>query len=204
VTFLPRHGDETAAGNLNGHARILWSPILLSLPTPMGFSGGVVSDVLDVRPSLDAPTRRARYLERREYAAPPPDFGLRLGDLQRLVPLSVVDGGGVVFPREREAGLTVLPADGPATPELVDTPWPEAAHETGDWDLTARLLFDPDGTVRAVLIEDPAGEPSVNRRAARALRRWRATPGPEGGERRILLRHVADTSADAPGGTQGP
>ena len=193
-SFLTARAVGEAAGvDPQGDARVLWSPILLSLPTPMGFSGAVVSESLDVRPSLEAPPGHARFLERERYDRPPPDPGRQVRDLDLAAPVELdLDPGARPPPPTREPGLTILPmTDGPP---LVDTPWPangSGATTGGDWRVTARLVFGAEGQVRAVFLEDAAGDPAVNRLAARALRLWRTEPGSDGRVARVSLSYLA-------------
>lgn len=194
-------GQENG-GNPNSDARVLWSPILLSLPTPMGFSGAVVSENLDVRPALNAPSGRPWLLERDDYGSTATDLAriglvLDLTEPEGRIPLPVAASS----PPPVEPGLTIETMDRPAGPRLVHTPWPEEEGTAGadiSWGLTARLDIAPSGSVRAAMIEGPAADPAVNRLAARTLKRWRAEPTASGGIVRVALGHVVPPPAATP------
>lgn len=199
LAFLTSVVDGAGGG---GDPRALWSPILLSLPTPMGFSGAVVSDELHVRPALDAPPGRARFLERERYEERVPDPSRHARDLSLAVrPAAETepDPGHPPHPVP-EPGLSTTFDPVP----LEHAPWPPgSAPATNDWHLGARLVLDAGGDVRAVFLEVPSSDPLLNRRAARVLRRWRGDPGEDGRIIHVVLNYVAGPPAAAPPGEGG-
>jgi hypothetical protein len=208
IRFLTRAADANGhGGDPNGDARILWSPILLSLPTPMGFSGAVVSDELVVQPSLVAPPAQPRYLERTDYRPPLPVVAAR-------VPAAREGRGGRPGagssgrPRPGpEPGLRITTSPAGGGPRLVHIPWPEDSAgmvTSTSWKITARLEVEPGGAVSAAFLETTAPSQTVNRLAARMLRQWRADADSTGGVARVAVRYVARAAPGAAGEEDGP
>lgn len=188
-------------------ARIMGSPVLFALPSPVGFSS-------DDRHSLDrAPAALAGarppplLLGRTPGLAAPPDF---LRSLTQTVSLAASEPvwnppstrtfatpagatGFVVriyWPDGAPAIRGGLPGAGVLAPVLQDRPW----------ELGAVLVFDDRGDVRNVFIEKPTPSRDRNEAVARALRAIRIDGGGRESRTRVVVQYDQDAGPRAPAG----
>lgn len=176
VTYMP---VEAAGMPDRPDVRAIWSPVLFSLPTAVGFSRGAPSGPV-ARPPLDPP------------AEPPPLLALRPQTPARTpVPLAPVPLPAYVPPPPRPpapAGTTMTPLEG-AVP--ADAGFPVAPEARGDraWEAEAQVDFGEDGLPRHAFVESADASSGVRGEIARGLHRWRRPAGGSAGRVRVRLVH---------------
>jgi len=183
VTYMP---VEAAGMPDRPDVRAIWSPVLFSLPTAVGFSRGVPSGPV-ARPPLDPP------------ADPPPLLALRTQTpVQTAVPLAPVPLPAFVPPPPpppAPAGTTMTPLEGTVPP---DAGFPVASGACGDrsWEAEAQVAFGGDGLPLHAFVESADAPPGVRREIARGLHRWRRSAGGAAGWVRVRLVHSGTAPAE--------
>jgi|GEM_PF-2401105 len=192
VAFLP---GPAARGGGAPHAdlRALWSPVLFSLPTPMGFSRSVVSGDSALRPPLQQAQSTPVLLAR---PALPPNAPLI------SVPADVLAGRAAAEPLvpetavfARTAAVTgqawqILLHDGLADASWQAQPLPKvpADGSAGTWEAEAQLELSREGLVQHVWLEAPTASSNVNAQLVHALLQWRCAPATNARAVHVLLR----------------
>lgn len=169
------------SGTISGDVRALWSPVLFSLPTAVGFSRTVLNQSAGIGPPVETPL--------------PPEV------LMERVPAS---GAGAMHPRSMHDPVAVLRRmpevrDHLTVPELTsgnrsplqvyalgtdaellpeDLPLP-ARKDLGvePWETEVELVVAEEGWITRVLLMSPPADPAVAQAVSRALYRWRYDPG---------------------------
>jgi len=192
VAFLP--GPAARGGGVpHADLRALWSPVLFSLPTPMGFSRSVVSGDaalrLPLQQALSTPVLLAR-------PAPPPHA------LLIPSPADVLSGraaAGPLVPETpvfaRAAAVTgqawqILLRGGLADAVWQAQPLPTAPADgsAGVWEAGAQLEVSREGVVQHVWLEAPTASSNLNNQLVHALLQWRGTPATNARTGHVLLR----------------
>jgi hypothetical protein len=169
---------------VNGdNIRTVWSPVLFSLPSELGFSSDIIQEKLRARLTFRQPDNTESYLEVNPFArdartliapeelmvtagestAPQPPSGLPGRGEDRLPPRRVY-----VTPRlkERLVGGIVLP--------------PELNRPDGTaWEARADVVVSEEGFVRNVFLEQPLEAASVQQSLVRLLYGLRFRPEKE-------------------------
>lgn len=171
----PDHGDAAASTD----ARLIRSPILMSLPTSVGFSGPLIQNArLDQPPRfIEKPVEFLRQLPQPFEAG---EFGESLRRLKQLsstprtinLPEREPLPPDVIRPMDQSSGRVLMywlnhPEQGVETiPGEQDIAW------AGDqpWESMLYVCFDRDGWVNHVMIEKPASLKTVNDRVLRMTR----------------------------------
>ena len=182
VRYLP--GPHAGASWTD--ARWLWSPVLFSLPSPVGFSR-VRDEGESVRTPLAPPPPAPRF---RDAPPAPPE-----------------DGPAVLPPRTSAAaahwnglldGAAPAFSPGPRGPLRLAGAWladdfergpadPPAALAARAWEARAQIEFDPRGVPERVLVDPPGEDPAFDRELARWLWSWRLKPGRAARDGRLRL-----------------
>ncbi|MBN1267980.1 MAG: hypothetical protein JXB04_00180 [Kiritimatiellae bacterium] len=202
VVFAPGEAHEDPEGD----PRAVWSPILFSLPTPVGFSRPIMTGAGSVRPPLTAPHNPAVYLER---SATVPDAAPALRrerledqvgrvldevrfDLLDAPPFRLRGAHGAAGPNvEFIDGLSA------ADFERADLPAGEL-QSTAAWEALAYLEVDAQGRLVQVLIERPTDSTARNEALARALRRWTPAAGRGARSGKVIIRNAGSPAEAAP------
>lgn len=188
-----------AAVPVKGLERSLWSPVLLSLPTPAGFSGEGMAMATGVGPSFDTPLPRRVYLGREDYDAHSPSllyrddvFEDRRGWLdptplpRRSSPAgqSNVDGSRWVW----------WPSDGLERDVLAEIEIPGEIDQRYSFvgEVSVWVQFDDTGAATHVFLERNTDHVELNRDLVRMFYRWRVKPVFGGRVGRIHLRMVPE------------
>lgn len=174
-----------------GDVRTVWSPVLFSLPSEMGFSRDLLQEKLRTRLTFKQPDETESFLvvdsTPRDFgaeviprelmlaagrrAAPRPPYGIFQPVENRPAPRRVYVAPAL---KERLEGGIVLP------PEL---------NRKGDtaWEVHADITISKLGTIRHVFLEKPLEPASLNRRIIQLLYRLRFKPGDGPVEGRIEI-----------------
>ena len=173
VAYMPL---ETAGTPDRPDARAIWSPVLFSLPTAIGFSREAGAGPT-ARPPLDPP------------AEPPP--------LLTRAASGVSDGPpalpGVPLPGHPAGNAPVSPP-GPALVVLEGTlpsgaafPVPESARGNRPWEAEVRVEFDGSGQAVRGFVESTDAAAGVRAELARGILGWRRGTGDGDGWVRVRL-----------------
>jgi hypothetical protein len=182
VVYMPlmANGDVT---NQLSDARVVWSPVLFSLPSPLGFSKPFPGFNGAPRPINGLTTGPPEPLITDPAPAPGSQLGQTEAYRQRLQePAALappVSGTLVPAPVDPEASCTVTLAQG-LSPELVaNHPFPLRGEELGKrpWEARAALVFTEEGLPRSVVLQESSGDAARDDLLVRRLYQWRATPG---------------------------
>jgi hypothetical protein len=177
--------------------RVLWSPVLFALPTPMGFSRTALTNDVGARPPLTPPGDTAVFLDR---AAPTQARVAQMGqNMEELVfqsstslPLRVSEEP-VFGDKPAPTGETIQIefAGDLAGRTFSRFGLPEDPRVRGEnaWEAGAYVEIGPDGRVRHVLLEEPSPSAKLNAMLVRAILGWQmdGPGGAVGG--RVTLRH---------------
>jgi len=161
-------------------ARVIWSPLLFSQPSEMGFSRELLRENLQTRLTISRPAESECFLD------PIPSSALNspkklLAQSQTITPLRLPPDLTPSTPaqppsarrvyvapelRERLAGKIVLPA---ALNKEVKTPW----------EIHAEISISKEGTIRHVFLDRPLKPAALNQSVIQLLHGLRFKPGAE-------------------------
>ncbi len=178
--FLARQGKRVS--DADSGARTVWSPVMFSLPSGMGFSRDLLQQDVRTRLTFSKPVQSERFLEvdpaerlagerialpellltAGAAAAPAlPDDVLQAGKLRPAAPRVSV----VPELKERLLGGIVLP--------------PELNREVAlPWQARAEISVSDQGMVQHVFLEQPLESAPLNQQVLRLLYSLRFKPGP--------------------------
>lgn len=179
--FLP--GRTTSADSEAQHdLRVMWSPILFALPTPMGFSRAPAAGAGHARPRVQRPTL--------DPVLRPPPHDIPQGSIISAISLPVfaagdqfsTDTGAPVF-TVQPVGANTLEVElrgDLATLQPLEKPMPivPAALAVDSWDVNAYVDIGREGSVRHVFLDPPSASPEFNAYLLQALYRWQFAPAP--------------------------
>lgn len=185
--LTPAHRSDTVHGN---DVRTIWSPVLFSLPTELGFSRDLLQEKLRTRLTFKQPDEKESFL-----AAVPV-----VRDHERdIVPgkLMITVGEGAVPP---PPSVVVLSENRPAPRRVYVTPLlmerleggivlPPELNQTGEgaWEIHADVHISAGGRVAHVFLEQPLDAPSLNHAIIRLLYGLHFKPADAATEGRIEI-----------------
>ncbi len=175
--------------------RAVWSPVLFSLPSPVGFSRPLLSGRAGIGAPLESPgvTRLSLAWE---APAPAPLVPERIR-LEALDPSLGTPRPPVRLPPA--AALQVLRQSGFGGADAPQMPLPDPARlGLAGWETEALIEADELGTVHHVLLNPPPPAEDA-RQLVQSLYRWRFAPGSPG--QRVAYftyRGAAEARVDAP------
>jgi hypothetical protein len=204
VTYLPAKPANGAEVRMVEEARMVSSPVLFALPTPMGFSGPVLAKELALRPPVEASGDSALILPSPLGEATLPTVPsaprVRAGEVRAWSAL--VPSSPPVFARidreprrgrvDVEFSAELLPSDAGTerTLEMGDVP------EARAWEAVAYVVVDEQGKVLQLFMEPPAPSPAWNALLVQALRRLEFEPATASRRGRLFLQyHGEDNSS---------
>ncbi len=212
VSYLPIPDGLASGETISADVRALASPVLFSLPTPMGFSRSALTNEIGSLPPLAVPGDTVAFLER---SAPTDERIVQMGDsLEELMRES-----GARFPLRVPEVSALAESSAGATGETIQIEFlgglagrrfqrmdlPDDPRVRGDaaWEAGAFVEVDAEGRVRHVLLEKPSASAKLNGMLVRALLGWRLEkPGtPHSG--RVVFRYPGPAQWAAQKGTPG-
>ncbi|TAN36319.1 MAG: hypothetical protein EPN23_08730 [Verrucomicrobia bacterium] len=192
--FLP--GRATTAGSeVQRDLRVMWSPVLFALPTPMGFSRTPSTGESRDHPRVQRPGAEPLLMSEpcaatnvAVVSAPPlPAFAdgvrFRLDDVRSVfADLPVITNA-----------LTVELVGDLATIHTLEKTLPALPAELADdsWTVIAYVDVGQAGEVRHVFLDPPSSVNDFNAQLLQALYRWRFTPAAADLHGAIHLHHAA-------------
>ncbi len=192
-------------------AQTLWSPILFSLPTPVGFSRLMMEGAGSLRPPLSAASTAELFFARESPDAP----GLRavvhepLSNriVQVLGSLASAERAPSVFADSEEAFepyVTIEFVDGFLEEEFAEASLPnELKSGTGSWEVLAHLDVDEWGHVAHVFLERMTDSDARNNAIIRALHRWKLDRAGEARSGKVVVRFRGRPAAQKRAGNHG-
>lgn len=183
-----------AGGEVQSDLRVMWSPVLFALPTPMGFSRASAAGEGRDHPRIQRPVIEPLLLQ-----PAPVVTGLP------IVPVPTrpafldgvnfrLNGAAPVFPALPAStnALAFEFLDGLANVRALETPLPAMPAELGAdaWSIVAHLEVGREGGVRDVFLEVPTSSPEFNAAVAQVLYHWRFAPASTAVSGVIHLHHA--------------
>ena len=192
--FLP--GRTAAAGDeAQRDLRVMWSPVLFALPTPMGFSRTPAAGDGHDRPRVQRPSLDPILL------LPPQDVNRGMVVSAAPVPAFAagdhfnVDGVTPVFDAQPAAtqALVVELLGELAVVQPLEKPLPAVPPELAadSWGVSAQVDVGREGGVRHVFLDPPSTSTDFNVQLLQMIYRWRFTPPTTDLHGTIRLYHVA-------------
>lgn len=196
TAYLANPSGQLPGGG-GGNARTLWSPVLFSLPTKMGFSGEMLNENLKTRLTFSRPIESEQFLKM--DAAPG-------GTEPSLDPQALMVTGGSVSPRlpvetlqaaeKKPAPRRVYVAPGLKERLVGGVVLPPELNQgaAGSWEVRAEVGISKQGRVEHVFLDRPLESPSLNRQVLQLLYglRFSSGAGPVDGSIEI---YAPETSA---------
>ena len=194
MKILPLFNQTDPADVLVQEARAIWSPVLLSLPSKLGFSGGVQKQDKAAMPTFE-PVRRQPLFAQEEIRiapmAPKNNSALDQQIAERFskfaIPPSMTESYHPILP-PADATIFVVPMYGFPVDGLVRSDWSATVTQLDSrpWNLVAALTIGDQGDVTGVLLLKSSGDSTLDTVLIREMRQWSVAEGRN--ERRILLR----------------
>ena len=184
----------SSEGDTSGSIRSIWSPVLFSLPSKVGFS----QDLLNERPRTSLTFRQPNDKERfLDVTGTPHDAKAEVDPAKLLV----VSGGlGTLRPPPSAAPISTVSKPAPRrvyiAPELKERLMggivlpPELNRRGADdaaWEVRADLRVSEQGILEHVLLEQPLEDESLNRSVLRLLHSLRFKAGDQSVDGRIEI-----------------
>lgn len=188
-------------GEPQSDLRVMWSPVLFALPTPMGFSRAPAAGDGHDRPRVQRPSLDPLLM-------PPPS----VAKLAPVVPASKLpelndgknfrlDGATPVFAEIPAATNTLAIELLGALAQLhsLEQPLPPLPAELAadSWAIVATLEVGREGRVQHVFLDPPSSSTNFNAELTQALYRWRFVPA-AAAQGPVHLHHVAEPKASPP------
>ncbi len=194
VSFEPFHSGLPELEVLASDVRVIWSPSLFALASPLGFSQPVLEGEMGLRPPLVLPSKTHFFLERADVrsSAGPEPFALprlELTDLPfglpRATPMAASAGPGrKPIYVEGFGGLKQARFEG------VDPRRTLWATGEGAWEARIYAEFNEQGVPRQVLLDEATPYKSINERILREVGSSRLANPEQGRSGWILLRYA--------------
>ncbi|MCX6998469.1 MAG: hypothetical protein NTV49_15645 [Kiritimatiellaeota bacterium] len=204
VCYLPgpeARGEKAA----NADLRAMWSPVLFSLPTPMGFSRSVESGDAALRPPLQQTQSAPVLLARPATADNTPLVPSPTGVLARRAagePLLVIKEPPVFAGVAAATGPTwqVVTGGGRAAARWQAQPLPKTPADGGEslWEAGAQVEVSREGVVQHVWLETPTASSNLNVQLVHALLQWRCAPAAAPRTGNVLVRYAGAVAARPP------
>ncbi len=185
VTALVRSGQN---GPTLDATRAAWTPVLLSLPSSIGFSAPLGAPAPRSPPALDLPREERQFLSRSavaDVAAVGPngfDHGLAAAATARLErlrePPQFLEPTQRLAPPDPEA-VHLLFMQGARADEIQTRPWPDnlTARQSRAWEAVVQAWADEEGGFSEVLLESRTEDRDLNAALVQGVRAWTLQPG---------------------------
>ncbi len=192
--YLPARAPAEG-GEPQRDLRVMWSPVLFALPTPMGFSRAPAAGDGHDRPRVQRPDIEAQLMP------PPPAAGLapvvpapRPPTLNNGANFRVDDVAPVFAKLPAVTNtLTSEVAGDLAARACLEQPLPPLPPELTalNWQVVAKLEVAREGRVLHVFLDPPSTAADFNAQLTQALLRWRFAPAAAAAQGAVRLRHLA-------------
>ena len=207
MIYMPIRENPQKPEKIDDGVHAVWSPVLFSLPTSVGFSQPMFSDGAGtMQPQLQAPSTSSLFLARAMKPLPltwavKSDVAIQ----NRLrVPGSHVPVIDEMSPFESVGleqngpGITWQFPDGLADVAFTANRFPSTCLQTQAWSFTVYIELDPRGNVAHAFLEK-VSDTMMSEALIRAVYQWRATP--EEGTRvgRVLVQYDGSSSKERTG-----
>lgn len=198
--FLPAR-TPADGGEVQSDLRVMWSPVLFALPTPMGFSRAPAAGDGHDRPRVQRPSLEPLLMpppsQQLAAVVPAPRLpALNQGALFRL------DGATPVFTGMPVPTNTLVidKLGGLAALACLEQPLPALPAElTADsWTIAAALEVGREGRVQHVFLDTPSASPAFNEQLTRAFFGWRFAPSTAAAQGVVHLHYGAAPKVPQP------
>lgn len=197
VTYLPLPVDNTVTG-FQRDVRAVWSPILFSLPSAVGFSHAALTNRIGFQPPLEIPPAAPFYLHRAASEFEPIALsagGIATGAMTGL-PRSVPAGGlelpALAMPvTSTGATLQVELSGSFGGGKFVDmrVPVDVSVMKEKPWEVSAFVKMNDEGRVVHAFLETPSPLREVNALLVRTLLAWRLQKPGAVRDGRVVFRY---------------
>ena len=202
VSYMRVNTDGRDGEALTADIRALWSPVLFSIPTPMGFSRSVLTNEVGVRPPLGQSMGFSNFLERSAQAVPASPLVVvpTLNDIvaEAMKSLTLDEAGSSpvtpVPAKGEEVQVELLQGLGERTPANMNLPHHPWIRGDKAWEIVLYVEFGADGIVRQVFIESPTESESLNAAMAQAAWKLRLDKQEAPVSGRIVVRNRGRTA----------
>lgn len=205
VAYMPVRIDGRAPDTLASDVRALWSPILFSLATPMGFSRPLLTNEVRAHPPMGLPMEPPRFLARPMPAAAPllqPLRELNTETAAQVNRLPATEPPPASAPAARAAvaplALEWIGQPTGATPSGLSFPRPDWMGKLDSWSARLYVEFNTRGEPAQVFLEEPSSYERVNRLLVTAAQAWRAERAAGAWRGRVTVRAGATPAEAAP------
>ncbi|MFH0880286.1 MAG: hypothetical protein V2A34_11285 [Lentisphaerota bacterium] len=192
VTYTPFHVKSSDGEALHADVRVLWSPALFSLSTPVGFSRVMLEDQIGIRPSIQPPSGASNLLERLALSGSNPVARLA-GSVGEEAAAWMADLPSLHDPEDRTVNETPFQEQRfwvefsgglkGANFKRLNFPRNNPQINRMPWEIRAYLEFNGMGVARHVLLDQPTMSKKLNQYILRellALQLKNATDGQNG------------------------
>jgi hypothetical protein len=191
--FLPARAPADG-GEPQSDLRVMWSPVLFALPTPMGFSRAPAAGDGHDRPRVQRPTLEPQLM-------PPPPVA-KLAAVVPVPRLPALNDGANFYLDGAAPVFAALPG---VTPTLsvevlgalaglrcLDQPLPPLPVELAaeSWTVVATLELGRAGRVQHVFLDPPSASAAFNAQLLQAFFRWRFAPSAAAVQGLVHLHHA--------------
>ena len=199
LAILPVSDGDTDGERLTQESRAMWSPVLLSLPSALGFSGGVKEQTGSSVPLFEPARQLPLYSTMRTRPSVPDPSSTEALDHRVHARLAQPDRGNALtyqpmLPPTHQPWF-VMPLHGFPAAALQRPAGSLAGLQKypGPWEIEAALVVGDLGQVTSVRLMKSSGKPELDAELVREIRRWSVAKG-----RTERSLHVRILSFDSP------
>jgi hypothetical protein len=210
LTYAANRRDMSTERTPGQQVQSVWSPVLFSLPTSVGFSRSLLTDGANsMRPPLQAPSTSSLFLMRPPRSTVEQPWAVRLPRGARAMAMATPGGPALlavtqdVFTAaggERSEGELDITFSGSLNRELFESmSIPEVCRGMESWTIDAHVRVDTRGNVMHVIYNSfPKHAQAALLR--QALYKWRAVPADDSRAGRIKIFYHGRPGPAATGG----
>ncbi len=165
--------------------RMVWSPVLFSLPAPAGFSRQALTNVLSARPPLSLPDYEPPLVQRPVVPATNPVIQENPSWVQAIqdeldsFPLKIAEAPVALAPSSLETGIEITLTDDLAGRKWKENGLPRDLQQPPEnsWDASISVEVDEGGRIIHAFLEDVTCPDDLAALLVRTVLTWRLDPG---------------------------
>jgi hypothetical protein len=199
VKYHPVQLTEGGEEESEAITRAVWSPVLFSLPTRVGFSEILLEGAELARPPLETGSESAMFLERvagTARASSAVELGPITNRFQQWRSVEIPNQvQAPIMPRPSgitERGFEAEFVDGLLASDFEVMGWPLQAGGLSNsaWRALAHITTDDRGSVVHVMLEEGTGSAILNEAIVRNLSTWRLKKPGSGRQGKVIVRNM--------------